>query len=177
MGERARIMKKSLHSGNMGLGKAVITDSTLKKWSSVSPDSIGSAAYEYACSIFSIDGSKHKYSQDEIPGWKQGPSTDDADVFFDPKSVNHTKDKVSMLVIVNFKMPIVVESSRIWSAKVETEFDCTKQSSRYSALTYFDLPYGKEARVSDKNKLPNDWKPVSANGISMGMWKIACGSL
>ena len=176
LGEKLRILSMSFYARGMGLGKMIDTDPKQKRWESISSNSFGESSFDYACSFLSADGSEHKYSQDEIPNWKQGPSTDDSDVFFDPKSINRSKGKVSMSVIVNFKMPVDVKSKRAWSAKAETEFDCVNQSSRYSALTYFDLPYGKGERVIDNMITPNSWTPISDNGLSMGMWNIACGS-
>lgn len=176
LGEKLRILSMSFYAGGMGLGKMIDTDPKQKRWELISSNSFGESSFDYACSIFSADGAKHKYSQDEIPNWKQGPSTDVADVFFDPNSIRRTKNNVSMSVITNFKMSIEIESKRAWSAKANTEFDCVKQSSRYSALTYFDLPYGKGERVIDNMTLHNSWKPISDNGLSMGMWIIACSS-
>lgn len=176
LAEKLRISSMSFHAGNMGLGKTIDTDLKQKQWEPISPNTMGGSSFDYACSIFSADGAKHKYSQDVIPKWKQGPSTSEADVFFDPKSTTRIKNKVSMSIITNFKMPIDIESKLIWSARAKSEFDCIKQSSRYSDLTYFDLPYGKGGSIVVPKSSPNPWKPISENGLSMGMWNIACNS-
>jgi hypothetical protein len=176
LGERLRVLSMSFYAGSMGLGKIIDTNPKRKQWEPVTHNSMGGSSFDYACDIFSADGAEHKYSQDEIPNWEQGQSTEDTDVFFDPKTINRSKDKVSMAVIVNFKMPIDMNSKLAWSVKAKTEFDCVKRSSRYSAVKYFDLPYGKGARVIDKETTQQSWKPISDQGLSMGMWNIACGS-
>ena len=173
-GEKLRILAITSHAGNMGLGKITNKDTKPKQWEAISPVSMGGASFDDACSIFSEDGAKHRYSHDEIPNWLQGPSTDVADVFFDPKSTKHTKNKVSMSVIINKKFPLDFNSRLVWSAIVKAEFNCIEQSSRYSQVAYFTLPYGKGERITDGKTSSTPWKAVSDDGLSMGMWAVAC---
>ena len=175
-GERLRILSMTFHSGNMGLGKLIGADSSAKDWEAISLNSIGGATFDFACSISADDGSSHKFSKEEIPGWLQGPSTKVADVFFDPKSIKEIKGQVRMTSIINFKNPEKVASGFAWSAKTNVDFNCVKKTSRYSAIDYYDLPYGKGKVFARYQSSTYIWKPVSVEGLSMGMWNIACGN-
>lgn len=172
-GERMRIMSMSFHSENMGLGKTVHSDSVPKEWESVSPTSIGSALFDHACSLFSLDGAKHKFSKDIIPGWKQGPSSKQADTFFDPKSVRRNNGMTKMWVITNFKEPLRIESKLHWSSKACIEYDCRNESSRIDGTFFFSLPYAK-GEMTGAEPATNDWFPISDMGLGRGLWSIAC---
>lgn len=173
-GEKLRILSTSFHSGNMGLGKVISSNSVPKRWEPISPNSMAGSSFDYACSLFSTEGVKHKYSQEIIPLWKQGPSTELADVFFDPKSLKRSKNKASTIVIINFKTPTNTGSKLAWSAKSRVEFECRKKMSRYSKPIYFDLPYGKGERIMDEFPYQNVWKSIAEDGLSNGMFDIAC---
>jgi hypothetical protein len=173
LGERTRILTMSFHSGNMGLGKTVHSDSTPKAWEPVSPSSIGSEAFDYACSIFSANGTKHKYSQNEIPGWKQGPSSKQADSFYDPRSIKRNGNKVKMWVITNFKEPIPVQGRLHWSSKARIEYNCKEDSSRIDGVYYYGLPYTK-GEATGAEPATNDWYPIGNKGIGRGLLGIVC---
>lgn len=173
LGERARILSMSFHSGNMGLGKTVHFDSTPQAWEPVSPSSIGSEAFDYACSLFSTDGAKHRYSQDEIPGWKQGPSSKQADSFYDPLTIKRNGDKVKMWVITNFKEPIQIQGKLHWSSKSRIEYDCQTLSIRITETYLYDLPYAKGKAIGKKPSI-KDWYQVAEKSPERGLLNIAC---
>jgi hypothetical protein len=175
-GDRMRVLKVDFYSNQMGIGKQVYSDKTAHQWLSVSPSSLGNELHSYACSIWSADGAKHKYSQNELPGWRQGPSTDDADVFFNPKSTHLNKNRVRLWVIVNFKNLYEMDGKLHWSAKSRIVFDCGAKSSRIDVINYYDLPYSKGNRtIAHPSTFSESWKSVSSTGLSMGMWKVVCG--
>jgi hypothetical protein len=172
-GERMRILSMSFHSGNMGLGQTVHSDSTLQPWEPVSPSSIGSSAFDHACSIFAADGKKHKYGQDEIPGWKQGPSSKQADSFYDPRYIERNRDKVKMWVILNLKEPLQVQGRLHWSSRSRIEYNCKEESSRVDGGYYYALPYAK-GKTSGAESAKNDWYPIGSRGIERGLLDAAC---
>lgn len=49
--ERKRQLDLSVHSGRMGRGSVLHTDSTAGQWSSVAPGTIGETSFKAACSI------------------------------------------------------------------------------------------------------------------------------
>lgn len=172
-GERMRIKSMSFHSENMGLGKTVHSDSAPKEWEPVSPTSIGSASFEHACSLFSKDGTKHKFSKDEIPGWNQGPSSKQADTFFDPKSIRTTDGMAKMWVITNFKEPQRIDGKLHWSSKARIEYDCRNESSRIDGAYFYPLPYAK-GNVSGMESSSNEWYPIAEKGLARGLASVAC---
>lgn len=176
IGERMRVLRMALYSNQIGTGKQVHSDKKPRQWVSVSPSSLDGESLEYACSMWSADGAKHKYIQHELPGWQQGPSTDVADVFFNPKSTYLNKDRVRLWVIVNFKSLYELGGKLHWSAKSRIDFDCRTKSSRIGVINYYDLPYSKGNRtVAPPATFSKAWKSVSSDGLSMGMWKVVCG--
>jgi hypothetical protein len=162
--ERTRTLATSYHSGHMGQGSVIFSDSEPGKWETVFPDSLGEVLYAIAC-IEKTPGE----------GWTVIDSNTISIIYVNPTTIIKERGKSRMWSMWDFRKPQRAGKLSILSSKSETEYDCHKKQSRLLGSTLYSGSFGAGAAVLFTKE--DEWEPMPTaddDEIAAAQWKIAC---
>lgn len=171
--ESTRILSMSFHSGRLGLGKTVHTESVPTLWVPISPTSVEEELFKFVCKS-SVKTAKTSGGEGQIVEWVRVESTAKAITLYDPKSIVRSNGSTNMLVLTNFSKPVVIEGKQHQSAMTRFEYDCVNARSRSDGGSFYSLPDRMGAPIGTE-PASNDWYSIEPNSHGKALWTIACG--
>jgi hypothetical protein len=187
-GQQARTISFSLHSENMGGGKA--TNSLIPKspeWIAIPPNSLVNARWKFACGAKS-EKTAPQLDQEQVKKALYAKAVGLIEInrsilgaiYWSPLTKRNVGNLVRMSVVLDFNTSQLDNGKTYMSEIITTEYNCeTKQNRNFSLETYSE-EMGKGEVIHSYTEI-GKWKPVvSVPGVQTEgefEWKIACGKL
>jgi hypothetical protein len=107
--------------------------------------------------------------------WVEIGTTDDGmTVYADPDTIRRKGELVKMWALYDFKNIHTVEGKSYLSYKVQREYVCAEERTRYLAFTFFSGNMGSGKVVPTTSDEQQKSEPVQPDSISFTLFKAAC---
>jgi len=94
-------------------------------------------------------------------------------VHFDPDTIRRKGNMVKIWLLYDYKTALTQGRDAIFSAKMQSEYDCTEELVRTIAISQYAGNMGK-GKVVTINSADGQWSPVVPGSIGQREWKLAC---
>ncbi|TKS60582.1 MAG: hypothetical protein EWM72_01317 [Nitrospira sp.] len=100
-------------------------------------------------------------------------------IYVNPETMSRNGDQMTMWIMYDFETLQTKEAGNSFlSAKVQREYDCTKERTRLLAITKYSDKMGNGKVVFTSNFDEQEWAPVAPltpGTIAQDLWTLACG--